>query len=157
MLRLEAEGLHFGFLVDVVLAGVAEAVFKVACFSGQGPYEAFACGQGLRGAVENFVLEGEGGVDPLPASGLKGGHYVGEDQGVKGVVVNKERVANVAAENVDGELSVEGCAVEEMRDEVVAIGLDVELGFFDEAVGQALVDVPIGSVDGDVADVIAAF
>jgi len=34
---LKAEGLHLGFLVDVVLAGVAEAVFKAACFGSQSP------------------------------------------------------------------------------------------------------------------------
>src|SRR5579863_4684830 len=44
-----------------------------------------------------------------------------------------------------------------MRNEVVAIGLDVELGFLYQTIGHALVDVPIGGVNGDVADAVAAF
>jgi hypothetical protein len=32
--ELESEGFHLGFLVDIVLAGVAEAVLKTAGFGG---------------------------------------------------------------------------------------------------------------------------
>src|SRR5580692_6171886 len=87
---LEAKGFHLGFLVNVVLARVAEAIFKTAGFGSQGPDQAFACGQGFGGALENFVLKGERGVYPLPASGLEGGHHVGEHQGVERVVVNEQ-------------------------------------------------------------------
>ena len=58
ILSLETEGLHFGFLVNVVLAWVAQAVLKTARFSRQSPDEALAGWEGLGGTVENFVLEG---------------------------------------------------------------------------------------------------
>src|SRR5260370_449646 len=45
---------------------------------------------------------------------------------------------------------------ERCSDEVVAIRLDVELGFLNESVSHALVGGPIGGVDGDVANAIAA-
>src|SRR5271170_230962 len=69
--RLEVEGFHLGFLVNVVFAGIAEAVLKAARFGGKSPDEAFARGQGFGGAVEDFVLKCEGSVDPLPTGGLE--------------------------------------------------------------------------------------
>src|SRR5580692_9598178 len=153
---LEAEGLHPRFLVNVVLPRVAQAVLKMAGFSGQGPHQALPGGEGFRLQAEGFVLKSQGCVDPLPAGGLESGHHVGKDEGVEGVVVNKKGVANVAAEDVNGELAVKGGAVEKMGDKVVAIRLDLELGFLYEPIGHALVDVPVGGVDGDVADAIAA-
>jgi hypothetical protein len=94
---LKSKYLHLGFLVDVVLAGVAEAVFKAPGFGRKSPDQALSCGEGFGGAVEHFVLESEGGIDPLPASGLKSSHHVGKDQGVERVVVDEQGVANVAA------------------------------------------------------------
>src|SRR5271155_988892 len=79
---LKSEGLHLGFLVNIVLAGIAEAVLKTASFGGQCPDEAFTGGECFGGAPENFVLKGERGVDPLPAGGLKRGHYVREDESI---------------------------------------------------------------------------
>src|SRR5271170_4152507 len=66
-------------------------------------------------------------------------------------------MADVAAQDVNGELAIEGRAVQEMRDQVIAVGLDAGLRLFDEAIGHALVDIPVGGVDGDVADAIATF
>ena len=111
----------------------------------------------MGGAAENIVLKSEGSVDPLPTGGLEGGHHVGKDQGIERVVVNEEGVADVSAEDVNGELAVESGAVEEMRDQVVAIRLDVEFRLLDQAIGHALVDVPVGGVDRDMADAIATF
>src|SRR6266481_5764721 len=154
--ELEAQGFHLGFLIDVVLARVAEAVLETAGFGGQSPNQALPGRQGHRLKAEGFVLKSQRGVDPLPAGGLESGHHFGEDEGIQGVVVNEKGVANVAAEDVNRELAVKGSAVEKVRDEVVAIRLDVELGFLNEPVSHALVDVPIGGVDGDVANAIAA-
>src|ERR1700676_2848828 len=154
---LKAEGLHLGFFVDVVLPGVAETILETAGFGRQGPDQALPGGEGFRLEAEGLVLKSQGSVDPLPAGGLESGHHVGKDEGVEGVVVDEECMANVAAEDVNGELAVEGSAVEKMRDEVVAIGLDAGLGFLCEPIGHAFVDVPVGGVDGDVAHAIAAF
>jgi hypothetical protein len=70
--------------------------------------------------------------------------------------MDEECVADVAAEDVQGELAIKRSAIQQVSDEVVAIGLDGGLRFFCKAIGEALVDVPIGRVNGDMADSIAA-
>jgi hypothetical protein len=55
---LEPEGLHLGFLVNVVLARITEEVLKAPGLGGQGPDQALSSGDRFGGAVENFVLEG---------------------------------------------------------------------------------------------------
>jgi hypothetical protein len=154
---LEPEGLHLGFLVNVVLAGVTEAVFKPTGFLCQRPDQALPGGEGFRLEAEGLVLKSQGSVDPLPAGGLESGHQVGKDKGVERVVVHQEGVADISAEDVDGQLAIKGSAVQKMRDEVIAIGLDAGVGLLCQAIAHAFVDVPVGGVDGDVAYVIAAF
>src|SRR5271156_196700 len=80
--ELKSEGLHLGLLVNIVLAGIAETVLKTASFGGQCPDQAFAGGECFGCAAENFVLKGEGSVDPLPAGGFKRGHYVRKDESI---------------------------------------------------------------------------
>src|SRR5438445_6742456 len=63
----QAERLHFGLFVGVVLAGIAQADIEAAGLLGQGPDEAFAGGKGLRLALENGIVESASGNDPLPA------------------------------------------------------------------------------------------
>lgn len=113
-LFLETQSVHLGFLIDPVLAGVAEASLEAASLCSQGPDEAFPCGEGLREAVENLILIGEGGVDPLPAGGFEGSHYVREDEGIERVVVDEKGVTNIAAKDVDGKLAIEGSTVKQM-------------------------------------------
>jgi len=78
--------------------------------------------------AEGFVLEGQRGVDPLPAGGLEAAITSGRTRALSVLVVDEQRVAYIAAEDVDRELAVESGAVQKMRDQVVAIGVDIELG-----------------------------
>lgn len=56
---LEAKGIELWPLIRVVLARVAEAVLKPASLLGQGPNEAFACGDDLRLGPEHGILESQ--------------------------------------------------------------------------------------------------
>lgn len=154
---LEAKSVHLPLFVGPVLAGIAEAVLEAARFGSQSPDKAFASGEGLGLEAEGLILEGQGGVDPLPTGSLEGGHHIRKNEGVEVVVVDEEGMTNVAAEDVNGELAVERGAVEQMRDEVIAIRIDACLGLLREAIDHSLVDIPIRSVDGDVADAVAVF
>src|SRR4029077_7308899 len=53
--------------------------------------------------------------------------------------------------------AVERSAIQEMSDQVIAIGGDGGIGLLGKPIDEALADVPVGSVDGDMADAIAAF
>src|SRR5580700_2263668 len=86
---------------------------------------------------------------------------VGEHEGVEDIVMEEQGMANVAASDVNGELSIEGGAVEQVAGKEVAIGVKVWGGMCGIGVGEAvriaLVNVPVAGVDGDVADAVAAF
>lgn len=157
----ERQSVQFGLFVDGVFAGIAEAVVELARFLGEGPDEAFAGRDDSGFTAEDGVLIGERGVDPLPAGLLEGGQYVGEDEGVEGVVMHEQGVADIAPGDVDGQLAVKGGAIKEMVDEKVAVGIQfgggVESIGIGEAVKVALIDVPIAGIDGDVSDAVAAF
>lgn len=56
---LKTEGVHLGFLIGSILAGVAQEILKAASLGGEGPDEALPGGEGLREAVENLILVGE--------------------------------------------------------------------------------------------------
>src|ERR1700675_3382161 len=75
--------------------------------------------------------------------------------------MEEQGMANVAASDVNGELSIEGGAIEQVADKEVAIGVKVWGGMCGAGVGEtvriALVNVPVAGVDGDMADAIAAF
>ena len=93
----------------------------------------------------------------MPTCFLEGGHDVWENEGIQGVVVKQEGVANIAAKYIDGKLAVESGAVKKMRDEIVTIRLDACVWLLCDSVTHAFVDIPVRSVDGDVADAISAF
>ena len=59
------------------------------------------------------------------------------------------------AQDVERKLAIEGRAVEQMRHQIIAIGLRVRGRLLLQVRGHAVVDVPIGIVDGDVADGVA--
>jgi len=71
--------------------------------------------------------------------------------------MQQQRVGNVTAENVESELPIESRAIQEMGDQVIAVGSNGSIGLLRKPVNEALADVPIGSVDGDVADTVTAF
>src|SRR4029077_9070370 len=153
----EPKGVHLRLFVDVVLAGVAQATLEAPSLFCKGPDQAFPCGKRLRLAAEDGVFKGKGGVDPLPPSGFEGIHDLGKNESVQRVEMHQQSVANVAADDVESELAVERSAIQEVSDQVIAIGGVGGIGLLGKPIDEALADVPVGSVDGDMADAIAAF
>src|SRR5260370_42212194 len=99
---LQAKSVHLGPFVNVVLTRVAKTILESPCFLGEGPDQAFSGGKCLRLAAENGGFKGEGGINPLPPRGLKGIHNVGKDKSNQGIEMHQQRVANVAAKDVEG-------------------------------------------------------
>src|SRR6266446_6797861 len=56
---LEVESVHLRHFVIAVFAGITEAGVEAASLLGEGPDQAFASGEGLGLAAENFVFEGQ--------------------------------------------------------------------------------------------------
>src|SRR5437879_8573378 len=79
-----------------------------------------------------------------------------KDEGIQGIEMHQQRVGNVTAENVESELPIESRAIQEMGDQVIAVGSNGSIGLLRKPVNEALADVPIGSVDGDVAVTVTA-
>src|SRR5262249_38392403 len=64
---------------------------------------------------------------------------------------------DVAAEDIHSQLAIKRSALQEMSDEIVAIGRYRSVRKRFPAMQQALVHVPVGGIDGDVADAVTAF
>ena len=88
----------------------------------------------------------------MPARGFKGGENVGKNECVERIEVHENGVANVAFKKIKSKLPIEGSALDEVGDEVVAIGTDWSLGLAGKAIYVALADIPIGSVNRDMAN-----
>ena len=110
--RSEAEGVHFGFFVRVVLAGIAQAIVEAAALFCKSPDEAFAGRKRFRLALENGIVESAPGIDPLPAFVRKFADYILEVKSVDHAVVEEQGVRDFVAQNVERELAIEGGAVE---------------------------------------------
>src|SRR2546427_9294268 len=70
--------------------------------------------------------------------------------------MEEQRVRDFVAQTVERGLAVERGAVEQMRHQEVAIGLGVRGGLLLKPSIHAVVHIPIGGVDGHVADGVAA-
>src|SRR4029077_180002 len=144
----EPKGVHLRLFVDVVLAGVAQATLEAPSLFCEGPDQAFPCGKRLRLAAEDGVFKGKGGVDPLPPSAFEGIHDLGKNEGVQRVEMHQQGVAKVAADDVESELAVERSAIQEMSDQVIAIGGDGGMGLLGVLIDGELAGVRVGGVGG---------
>src|SRR5467141_4046557 len=70
--------------------------------------------------------------------------------------MKQDRVPYIAIQNVQRKLTIEPRAIEQMRDEVVAIRGHGSVGLLPEAIDQALAHIPVRSINGDVADAVSA-
>src|SRR5215467_1990560 len=155
--RLQTEGIQFGPLIDVVFAWIAEAVFKQTGLFRQCPNDAFACGKSLRLTLKNGVFESQWSVNPLPACCFKCVQNVRKNERIEHVEVNEQSMANITAEHIESELPIERGAIEKMWGQVVAIRPDRHFGILAKSVYVALAHVPVGRINGNVADAVAAF
>src|SRR5580704_2584757 len=154
--HLQAQGIHFWLFVYVILAGVAEAILKMTRLFGQRPDQAFAGRERFRLAAKDGIFERERSVNPLPARRLEGSHDFRKHESVQRVEMDEQSVTNIAAEEVQGKLAVKRGAIQEMRNQVVAIGSDRRPRIFSETIHKPLADIPVRSVNSDVAHAIAA-
>src|SRR5882672_543959 len=153
---LQPKSVHFGLFVVAILADVAETVIKTPGLLRQRPNQAFSCRHDLRLAAKHGVFKRERGVNPLPAGVLQGTHNLRKDKSVQRIEMHQQRVANIAAENIECELTIERSAIEQMSDEVVAIRGDGSVGLLAETIDETLAYVPVRSINGDMADAVAA-
>ena len=71
--------------------------------------------------------------------------------------MQEQRLANFVAQNIDRKLPIERSPIEQVRDQVVAVWLELCLGILLEALLHAIVHVPVRPIDCDIADAVAAF
>src|SRR6266849_10382833 len=86
---LKVQHVHLGLLVIPIFAGVAEAVLEAARFRSERPNETLPRGKGLGLTAEDFVLESQGCVDPLPPGRFESAHHLRKNEGIEDVVVNE--------------------------------------------------------------------
>jgi len=74
----------------------------------------------------------------LPPAFSQGTQDLREDESVQRVEMHQQRVANIAAENIECELTIERSAIEQMSDEVVAIRGEGALGCLLRTIDETL-------------------
>src|SRR5882724_5764767 len=153
---LEPQGVHFRPFEVPVLPRIPKAVIEPPRLLRQRPNQAFSCRHDLRLAAKHGILKRQGGVNPLPAGVLEGRQYILQDVGVQRVKVKQDRVSNIAFENVQRKLTIERRAIQQMRDQVVAIRGHGSAGLLPEAIDQALAHIPVRSINGDMPDAVSA-
>src|SRR5262245_59505902 len=62
----------------------------------------------------------------------------------------------VEAEDIKSKLAIKSSAIQKMRSKVVAVLTDRRIGILAQAIHVTLADVPVGRIDRDVADAVAA-
>ena len=64
-------------------------------------------------------------------------------------------MTNIAAKHIQSKLAIKRRAIQQMSDEVIAIGSHCRFRLLAEAIDETLTDVPVGGVNRDVADPVA--
>src|SRR5882724_7788194 len=154
---LKPQGVHFRPFEVPVLPRVAKALIEPPRLLRQRPNQAFSCRHDLRLVAKHWILKRQGRVNPLPAGLLEGRQYIRQDVGIQRVKMEQDCVPNIASQNFQRKLTIERRAIEQMRDEVVAIRGYGSVGFLPETINETLAHIPVRGINGDVADAISAF
>src|ERR1700690_1160183 len=142
-------------LVFVVLTRVAQTALEFARLLRQRPDQALACRSDVRLPVKDGIRKGLLCVDDAPPSRPEHSQQISQEQRIKQIEVNEQRMRHAAPQHVKRKLVVKLGAIPN----VIQVGLPV-LGRIEGVIGvetleEALFVIPVGSVNRDSSIAVA--